>query len=143
MTAPVARSPIHPLQTALYNRLTGDTQLMGMVTGGVHDEVPEKAAYPYVRIGEHISTPDNHHGGYGREVLSTLHVWTKARGNAQGQRIADRIVGLLDHQPAALTVGGHRVVAIRHEYDQALTDPTPGIRHHVLRFRIITDQVEE
>jgi hypothetical protein len=90
--------------------------------------------------------PDNDHGGYGRQVTQTLHIWTKARGNATGQDIANRINELLDHQHDALTAAfqapaGHRVVSIRNEFDQALTDPDPEIRHHVLRFRVITAQL--
>jgi len=34
------------------------------------------------------------------------------------------------------------IVSVRQEYDQALVDPDPQIRHHVLRFRIITAQQE-
>lgn len=141
MTEPVSRSPVHPVQVALYERLTRDAELMSLVTG-VYDQVPEGVARPYVRIGDHVSTADNDLTSYGRQILSTVHVWTEARGNAPGQQIANRIVELLDHQAAALSelVDGHRVVSIRHEYDQALPDPNPQIRHHVIRFRITTAQ---
>ena len=44
-------------------------------------------------------------------------------------------------RPAERGLRGPRIV--RHEFDQALTDPNPELRHHVLRFRIVTDQVEE
>lgn len=139
MTAPVSRSPIHPVQTAFYQRMVADAVLGGLVSG-VFDEVPEGQAYPYVRLGAHLSIPDNAHGQFGRQITLTLHVWTKARGNAQGQAIADRIIELFDHQP--LTVVGHRVVSVRCEFDQALTDPNPELRRHVLRFRTITTQEE-
>lgn len=142
MTAPVSRSPIHAVQVALYQRLTGDSALMTLLPGGVHDQVPEGTAYPYVRIGDHLSIPDNDHGGFGREITVTVHVWTRARGNAQGQQIADRIIELLDHQAPSLVVSGHRVVSVRCEFDQALTDPNPELRHHVIRFRIVTQQEE-
>ena len=143
MTTPISRSPVHPVQVAIYQRLTGDAALAGLVTG-VYDEVPEGTAYPYVRIGDHLSIDDNAHGQYGREIPSTIHIWTQARGNAQGQDIANRIVELLDHQHRALSalLAGHRVVSIRCEFDQALKDPNPELRHHVLRFRIITSQEE-
>lgn len=130
-------SPLNPLQIALYERLTGDAELMGLVTG-VFDHAPEGQAQPYVTIGETLSTPDNAHGVFGRQVVATVHVWTRARGNAPGQAIAARIVALLDHRP--LSVVGHRVVSVRCEFDQALRDPDPEIRHHVLRFRITTTQ---
>ncbi|MEU8264915.1 DUF3168 domain-containing protein [Micromonospora sp. NPDC048999] len=132
------------MQTAIYRRLTGDAPLLDMATGGVHDQVPEGTPKPYVRIGDHLSTPDNDLTSYGREIVATLHVWTEARGNQQGQAIAARIVELLDHQAAALSVllTGHRVVSIRCEFDQALPDPNPQVRHHIIRFRIKTAQEE-
>jgi len=137
-----AKSPIHLVQTAIYQRLKADPVLAGMVTG-VYDYVPEGTAYPYVRIGDHLSTPDNTHDTYGREITTTIHVWTRSRGNAQGQAIAARIGELLDHRPRDLAVAGHRVVSIRQEFDQVLPDPDPEVRHHILRFRIQTVQTEQ
>lgn len=95
---------------------------------------------PYVRVGDHLSIPDNDLTSFGRNVTETLHIWTRARSNASGQDIAARIIEILDHQPEALIIPGHRVVSIRSEFDQALTDPDPEIRHHVVRFRVITAQ---
>lgn len=143
MTAPVSRSPINPLQVAIYERLTGDATLSALVDG-VYDQVPEELPRDYVRIGDHLSTPDNDLTSFGREVTETLHIWTRRRGNKLGQDIAARVVELLDHQHRALSVllEGHRVVSIRCEFDQALPDPNPEIRHHVLRFRITTEQEE-
>ena len=137
-----AKSPIHPVQTAIYQRLKADPVLAGMVTG-VYDYVPEGTAYPYVRIGDHLSIPDNTHDTYGREITTTIHIWTRSRGNAQGQAIAARIGELLDHRPRDLAVAGHRVVSIRQEFDQVLPDPDPEVRHHILRFRIQTVQTEQ
>ena len=142
MTAPISRSPIGPVQVAIYQRLTGDSALMALVSG-VYDQVPENKAKPYVRIGDHLSTPDNDLTSYGREITVTIHVWTQARGNTSGQAIAARIGQLLDHQERQLLVEGHQVVSIRQEFDQALPDPDPQVRHHVLRFRITTAQEEE
>lgn len=106
-----------------------------MITG-VYDFVPETARRPYLTVGEAIETPDNVHGGYGRQTLITLHVWTDARGYAPGAAIADRVVALLDHQ--RLTIAGQKWISTRFEYGQALPDPDPRIRHHLLRFRITT-----
>lgn len=146
MTTPVSQSPIHVVQTALYRLLSDDETLLDLAPGGVHDQVPETQTMPWVRIGDHLSIPDNAHGKFGREITETIHVWTRARGNATGQAIARRIGELLDHQAAALEAAGaddldgHRIVSVRQEFDQALPDPDPQIRHHILRFRIITSQ---
>lgn len=139
---PISKSPLNALQTAIVNRLKADAALVALLGGkaAVYDQPPESAPYPYIRVGEHVSVPDNDHGGYGRNVTVTLHVWTRVRGNKAGQDIADRVTALFDHQTASLSVAGHRIVSIRSEFDQALTDPDPEIRHHVLRFRVITAQ---
>ena len=148
MTTPVSESPIHPIQVAVYRLLSEDETLLDLAPGGVHDEVPETQVMPWIRIGDHLSIPDNAHGQFGRQITETVHVWTRRRGNATGQAIAARVGELLDHQAAALQAAGaddldgHVIVSVRQEYDQALVDPDPQIRHHVLRFRIITAQQE-
>jgi hypothetical protein len=146
----ISESPLNPLQKALFARLADDSTLATLLGSSVSDvrivdQPREGMPYPYVRIGDHLSIPDNDHTSFGREVTETLHVWTRKRGNASGQNIAARIVELLDHQTAVMSAlledDGHRVVSIRAEFDQALTDPDPEIRHHVLRFRVATAQL--
>ncbi|WKV74723.1 DUF3168 domain-containing protein [Streptomyces sp. PCS3-D2] len=136
MTAPAALGPV---QQAAYTLLTADTELMALITG-VYDYVPEDVVFDYVTIGEATEIPDNRHGGFGRQTTLTLHVWTRYRGHARGQRIAARIVALLDHQP--LTITGLHHVSTRFEFSQTLTDPEPpgDIRHIPMRFRITTEQ---
>ena len=143
MTQPISKSPLNPLQKALLARLRGDATLAGLLGGAskVVDQPPETGVKPYVRIGDHTSTDDSDLTSFGRNVVETFHIWTKARSNGPGQDIAARIVELLDRRPADLVVDGHRVVSIRCEFDQALTDPDPEIRHHVLRFRVVTAQL--
>lgn len=141
-------NPEQAVQRAEYAILTGDPTLMGLVNG-VFDDVPEGTQRPYVRIGDRLSIPDNDHGGFGREITETVHVWTEARGNATGQVITNRVVALLDHQVATWNAAlvdddaPHRVVSCRHEFGQTLPDLDPRIRHTVARFRINTTQVEE
>lgn len=136
MTAP---SPMLPVQAAVYARLTGDATLTGMISG-VYDYVPENAAYPFVVIGEALETPDNRHGGFGRETVITLHVWSQYEGYAQALRIGERVTALLDHQPLTIPTVSH--IATRFEFAQTLTDPEPpgNIRHLVLRYRVVTEQ---
>lgn len=154
MTAPTTRNPATPIQRAIVAILRADSAFVGLLapikgvtpsTPAVVDEPAEGQSKPYIRVGDHLSTPDNDHTSKGREVTETIHVWTQARSNAPGQAIADRVTALLDHKvvgfSAALAADGHRCVTIRQEFDQALEDPDPQIRHHVLRFRIQTVQV--
>lgn len=135
-----APAPMMPVQDAIRERLTGNADLMDDLTGGVFDYVPEEDVYPFVVIGEATETPDNRHGGFGRQTVVTLHVWSQYRGYAQGLAIAAKVTALLDHQP--LTIVGLSHIATRFEYSQTLTDPEPpgNIRHVVLQYRIVTEQ---
>ncbi|PSK47976.1 hypothetical protein B0E38_06453 [Streptomyces sp. 111WW2] len=136
MTAP---APMLPVQTAVYARLKDDATLTGMISG-IYDYVPEDVAYPFVVIGEALETPDNRHGGFGRQTVVTLHVWSRYQGYSQALRIGARVTELLDHQPLALP--GLNWIATRFEFSQTLTDSEPpgDIRHLVLRYRIVTEQ---
>ncbi|MFD3657033.1 DUF3168 domain-containing protein [Streptomyces sp. NPDC058620] len=134
-----ASSPMLPVQGALHAVLTGDSALDALIEG-LYDYTPERVPYPFVVLGEAIETPDNRHGGFGRQTVITLHVWDQYRGYARVLRIGARISALLDHQP--LAVPGLEHIATRYEFGQTLTDPEPpgNIRHLVLRYRVITEQ---
>lgn len=138
MSAPTS---LWPVQEAIYQRLTGDATLMGLITA-VRDYVPEDAVYPYVVIGEALETPANAHDRFARHTVPTLHVWDQGRGFKRVLQVGARLNELLDHQP--LTVDGLAHVVTRFEFSQTLTDPEPPgtIRHLVMRYRVITEQGE-
>lgn len=140
----IIKSPMGPLQVAMVALLKADATLTGLLGGAkVFDQrAPEGTDYPYVLVGDHLSIPDNTHTTAGRDATVTLHIWTRTRTNKQGQDISAAASALLDHQVAALNavLVGHKVVAIRNTFDQALTDPDAELRHHVLRFRVQTSQ---
>lgn len=140
----ISHSPLAPVQVAVVARLKQDTALVALLAGkaAVFDQPPEGEAEPYIRVGDMLSSADNDLTSFGRTITFTIHIWTRARSNGPGFDIAARVAELLDEQErplSALTVG-HRVVSCRQEFDQALTDPDPQLRHHVLRFRIVTSQ---
>ncbi len=129
-----------PVIRAVYVRLTGDEELTDMVSGRIFDHTPEDTPYPYIVVGEAIESPDNWHGGFGRQTVLTLHVWSQYRGFTEALRIAARLMALLDHTP--LAVDGLAHIATRYESSEALTDPEPpgNIRHVPIRFRVVTEQ---
>lgn len=147
-------NPAIAIQRAIVERLRADATLITLLapikdvtpaTPAVVDQPPEGQLKPYIRIGDHLSIPDNDHTSFGREVTETLHVWTKERSSKPGQAIADAVTASLDHKvaefSALLEPSGHKCVSIRQEFDQGLEDPDPQIRHHVVRFRIQTQQL--
>lgn len=136
---PVALQDLGPLQQALYARMVGDAELVGLLGAPrVYDNVPENVVRPYITLGEAIEFPDNTHDQFGSEVTETLHVWSDYRGFAEGLAIAARLRALFDHQP--LDVDGLAVVAVRWELTQTLRDPDPAVRHVSVRFEISTEQ---
>lgn len=143
MTAPTAASPAIPIQQGIYELLTGDATLDGLVTG-VFDHVPEGVERPYVRLDESIETPDNAHGKFGSVTVQMLRVWTRARGHREGLTIEARIRALLDHRVAEVdaVVTGHKVRAVRFEQREAIVDPEPpgDVRHIAVAYRITTEQ---
>ncbi|QVQ55060.1 DUF3168 domain-containing protein [Spiractinospora alimapuensis] len=128
------------IQAALYQRLTAEDAALG---AAVYDYVPEKdaASWPYVTLGEAIETPANSHSFIGRDTTITVHVWSRYRGFAEANAVANRVTALLDHRPAELDVGdGQYVTSLRFEFGQTLRDEDPEVRHVVARFRIRTAQ---
>jgi hypothetical protein len=137
--------PSIPLQSALYELLTADATLMGLVDG-VYDEPPEDSFGDYVVIGSRKQTsPNDAHGRHGRVNLITLDTWTRARSTLPGDTIAARLVTLLDKQQAVLDplVDGHGVERLRWEQSMSLDDPKREVRHRTDSFRIHTAQDEE
>lgn len=136
-----------PVQAALFMVLSTDPELAALING-VGDGPPESAGgdfatadLPYVDLGDVISMQDNAHGQFGREIVHTIHVWTRGYSTAPGYAISAVVAALLDHQHRSLNeviAPPHRVVSIRLEYVQALRDPKPDVRHLVMRFRIHT-----
>ncbi|GAA1469948.1 DUF3168 domain-containing protein [Nocardiopsis exhalans] len=136
-----ARRPVADIQTALYQRLTAPDADLG---AAVYDYVPEPddASWPYVTIGEAIETPANAHDFLGRDTTLYLNVWSRYRGFAEANAVANQLTALLDHRPAELNVGpGQYVTSVRFEFSQTLRDgEDPRIRRVAIRFRIRTAQ---
>lgn len=136
-----ASDPADAVQVGLFTLLDSDVTMSDLTTG-IFDDVPEGQPHPYVVIGEALSTPANVHGRHGRQVVSTLHTWTRARSHRPGNQIGARLVALLAQGHAALDplVDGHSVWMVNHEFHQVLRDPDREIRHRIDRVRIWTSQ---
>jgi hypothetical protein len=67
----------------------------------------------------------------------TLHVWSRGRGRKEAQAvIAAARDALHDRQ---LTLAGHRLVNLRHEYSEARRDNDGETFHGIARFRAVTE----
>ena len=94
------------LQQAIYTALTGDSALMAMITG-VHDHVPQGAAFPYVTIGEAAAVDWRTVGHDGMELTLVLHVWSRERGRQEAKQVLAEIHRILRSTgaQAKLTIG--------------------------------------
>jgi hypothetical protein len=122
------------LQTAIYQRLTGDATLMATLAG-VHDQVPEEAAFPYVTLGEDTAVDLGTKSEPGQDITVTLHAWSRARGRREVKEILARIYDLMHEQ--ALTVAGFSHVLTRFAFGATFRDPDGLTQHGVARYRIV------
>jgi len=122
---------LRPLQTALFGKLNAAP----LLTGRVHDKVPEPAPYPYVHFGTFTEIPDDQHDAQGLEVVFVLHTWTKSQGSGQAYDMAAAADTALDRVP--LTVAGFKEVHIKSLGRQTIEDPDPDICHVNAEYRVI------
>ena len=125
------------LQKAIYGALTGDGALMAMITG-VHDHVPQGAAFPYVTIGEASAVDWRTVGHDGMEVTLVLHAWSRERGRREVKLILAEVHRILND--AKLTVPGHVLVWLHFGVSQTMLDNDGATTHGIARYNAITHE---
>lgn len=132
------RTPEWFVQKAVYAALTGDTDLMAVITG-VYDHVPAETTVPYIVIGDDTSIEFDTKTNVGEEVTLTIHIWSEHEGRKELKEIQGHLARILHDQ--LLTVEDHNTVLVRREYAETLRDPDGATWHGVVRFRIIVTAV--
>lgn len=126
-----------PLQQAVYDALTADSGVSGLVAG-IHDYAPEDGPFPYIQLGEEALQDWSTKDVAGGEHTLTLHIWSQQRGHKQVKAIMTAVHDAL-HE-ASLTLSGYRLVMLRFTFGEILRDPD-GVTHHgVMRFRALTHE---
>lgn len=120
------KSPLLPLQKAIYNRLKTT------LSCPVYDAVPDGAAMPYVTLGEDTGIDWSTKLETGQEVTHTLHVWSSYNGAAEVKEIVDNVIKQITATP--LEVTGFYMVMTVLDMVEIMRDPN-GYRHGVIRFR--------
>ena len=104
--------PSWALQKAIYERLTGDAQLMAQLAGnGIFDIPPRSAAFPYVVLGPISTREPVIPVEDGTEHRLQLTVWSRVEGKKEALEIAEAIETLL--HDADLILDGHHLVNLR------------------------------
>jgi hypothetical protein len=127
------KSPLNPLQAALYSRLTG------ALSYTVYDSVPQSEDFPYITLGDDTGVDWSTKTWSGQEVTTTLHVWSRAAGMLETKTIMDELIQALTGSD--LTVTGFNPVLLRLDLATTLRDPDGITRHGVVRFRLKIKEV--
>jgi hypothetical protein len=131
MTAPAAE-----LQKAIFAELGGDAALLAAVGGeGIVAQVSANVAFPYIGFGRSSVYDWSTGTEKDTEQLFTLHIWSKAKGEAETvgimevarARLAGKVMPLDNHQPVDLKL----------EFAEARYDEDLAVHHGLLRFRAV------
>jgi hypothetical protein len=122
-----------PLQTAIYNALTGDATLMAAIEG-VYDFVPQDSAYPYVTIGDDDYKWWGAMGLDGGEYVVQIDGWARAEGRLECKNIMKLVADVL--HDGVLTVASNTFISMRLQFQQVLREADGFTYHGVQQYKV-------
>lgn len=129
------------LQRAVYSTLAGNAALIALLGGpDVFDHTPPSATFPYVTFGQMSVFDWDTATETGHEVLFSLHVWSRAKGRKEAFAIIEKVSELLND--AALNVGAHTLICLRHQETETGYDDDVAVHHGLMRFRAVLEPTE-
>lgn len=131
----IETDPSLALQAAEVARLKADTELDTLGLGDrVFDSIPQNAAFPYIKIGEHVVSPDDSPCGSSTEILSTVRVYSRKPGRVECKRFAERLRFRLTKE-SGFAVTGYRIV-LGYCDGYTIEEHSDGLTHQaILEFR--------
>jgi hypothetical protein len=128
------------LQRAIFAKLSSDAALIGALGAPrIYDDVPPRAEFPFLTFGQSTERDWSTGTDTGNEHLVTLHVWSRARGRGEAETAIAAAREALHDQ--ALTLDGHRLINLRHEFSEARRDSDGETFHGIVRFRAVTEEM--
>lgn len=128
------------LQSAIFTKLTGDSAVTSALGGPrIYDDVPTRADFPYVTFGQTIERDWSTGSEPGSEHVFTLHVWSRGDGRKETDLVMAALQASL--HDTALTLSGHRLINLRHEFSDARREPDGESYHGISRYRAVTEPV--
>lgn len=126
------------LQKSIFDALASDAVLTGLLgSSRIYDHVPQRAAFPYLTLGQSVVRDWSTATDSGEEHILTLHVWSRADGRRETHEIMGALREAL-HEPT-LALEGHRLVNLRHELSEARREPDGETYHGIVRLRAVTE----
>ena len=125
------------LMQALFLRLKSDRSLSALLGGtGLLERANDKAAFPHVTYGRTSAFNLETGADNDNDQLITLHIWSKAQGEAETRLIMGSIRARLDG--AALSIGPRGQTRLSLEFTEARYDEDLAVHHGLMRFRALT-----
>ena len=126
------------LQKAIFEKLTSDAPTLAALGGPrIYDDAPARTEFPFVTFGQSSERDWSTGSDEGFEHLVTLHVWSRARGRREAEQVIAAARAALHDQD--LTLSGHRLINLRHEFSEARRDSDGETFHGIARFRAVTE----
>ncbi|TPI41565.1 DUF3168 domain-containing protein [Mesorhizobium sp. B3-1-9] len=127
------------LMQALFLRLKTDASLSALLGGaGLLEQANDNAAFPHVTYGRTSAFDLDTGADNDGDQLITLHVWSKAQGEAETRLIMNSIKARLDG--AALSIGSRGQTRLSLEFAEARYDEDLAVHHGLLRFHALTQE---
>lgn len=132
---------LNPVQAAIFTRLSA-----AVSSAAIYDDVPDMRdgqpddLYPYVVIGEDVSTAWDTDNSTGSTVLITLHVFSRYQGKKQAKTIMAEIYTALHRQAANLSATGYDFIDCLLDFSQVLDEDDGATRHGVCRYRVTIEK---
>lgn len=128
------------LHTTIKGILEGHAPLMALAKGGIVDHVDQDATFPYVVIGEAVSTPHDTDDSAGASHVIDIHTWSRHEGRLETKRMQEEIYAALHR--ATMSVDGCDFVGCDLELEESFpVEPDGRTRHGVQRYRVLLDEV--
>lgn len=130
---------LRDIRNVIYGALTGDTALMGKITG-VLDIVNEQQTYPYITIGDMKAGILNCFGRDGKKITNTIHIWSNTSTYEEALSIFEDVERILDD--STLTITGNTVVDVDFESVETIAEDS-GLIHIAAKFKIVAQEGTE
>jgi Protein of unknown function (DUF3168) len=128
------------LQQSIFSTLGAHAGVVALLGDArIYDQVPQPATYPYLSFGQSMIRDADTSTEAGDEHMLTLHIWSRAEGRKETHDLIDAVRSALHQQ--ALTLTGHRLVNLRHEFSEARREPDGDTIHGLVRLRAVTEPI--
>lgn len=127
------------LQSAIYAALAADPGVKAVLGDPprLYDDVPRKAAFPYVTLGEGVLEPWDTASERGFQHTLSFHVWSRYGGRKEAKAVLQALYAVL--HGGALALSGHALVSLSFERADIFRDADGETYHAVARYRAVTE----